>query len=149
MGHPGDNVSKAIGFDLLQDGVELDRKGQRDSTAATLVGIFLLDNNLIAFVKVKGVIVVVVDDKVTFVLLGSLSRLLGLATTLGAGLFLRSVLRVGAGRYGSVRGNSGHREGIYQALRDYTSGGSAHTGCGECHHLRAALGGIGNAHGRG
>jgi hypothetical protein len=78
---PRDDVSKTIGLNLVKDGVQLEREGNRD-TSASAVGL-LFDLGLI---HVLGVVVVVVNDEVTVVLLGCLSWLLGLPPALGTWL---------------------------------------------------------------
>lgn len=86
---PGDDVRQAIGFDLVEDRVELDGEGDRDASAAArveLVLMLVLDVRL----RIKGVIVVIVDHKVSVVVLGGFARLLRLATALGTRLLGRS-----------------------------------------------------------
>jgi hypothetical protein len=79
-------MTEAVGFHLVQDGMKLHREGHRDSTTAALIGIFLV--YFFVLISIISMIVVVVNNKVTVVQLGSLPRLLGLATTLGAGLLV-------------------------------------------------------------
>jgi hypothetical protein len=123
MGHPRDNVRETISFNLVQDGMKLDRKGNGDSSAAALVGIFLR-RCFFGFVGITSVIVVIVNNKVTVVHLGCLSRLLGLAATLGAGLLVKvkgGKVR-GTSRLRSVRGSTRVQRGerANQALRKPT-----------------------------
>jgi hypothetical protein len=89
MALPRDDVGKAIGLNLVKDSVQLERKGNRN-TSASAVGL-LFDLRL---VHVLGVVVVVVNDKVTVVLLGSLAGLLGLSAALGTGLLRLLHLRL-------------------------------------------------------
>lgn len=100
VGAPRDDVRVPVPLDLVQDGVQLEREGDRHpSPAAPLVGVVVVRGVVVvvlegrrlvlAFVvvvRVVGVVVVVVHDKVPVVLLGRLARLLGLAAALGAGL---------------------------------------------------------------
>ena len=79
---PGQNVAKPIPFNLSQHSVKLRRKGSGNSTSVSVI--FL--NRKVVFILIVRMIVVIMDNEVTIVLLGRLSWLLGLATTLGAGL---------------------------------------------------------------
>lgn len=142
-------MTESISLDLLQDGVKLDWKGNGDSTAAALgiIGVFL-DGLDIMFVLIKGMVVVVVDNEVAVVHLGGLAGLLGLATTLGAGLFLVDLSKHGGSlRLGSVdRSSDSGGKSAHQALGDHT-GAYTYRGGGEGHRCGAAMGRIGNAHG--
>jgi hypothetical protein len=111
-------MSESIHFDLIKNSVQLDGKGYADSALAALA--------FRGSYGISRVIVVIVHDKVTVVQLGSLARLLGLATTLGAGLFSRraDVLVAFAARVEGEGFRRGGR-GLKEALPDRkVSGGS-------------------------
>ena len=80
---PRDDMAEAISFNLIQDSVKLQGEGNGD-TSSSAVG-FLFD---VVLIRVVGVIVIVVNDEMAIVLLGSLAWLLWLPPALGAGLLL-------------------------------------------------------------
>lgn len=79
-------MSQTIDFDLVQDFVKLDGEGNRDASPAAML---VLRGLILRFtVVIERVIMVLMNDKVTIVVLCSLPGLLGLATTLRARLLL-------------------------------------------------------------
>ena len=80
---PRNDVSETISFYLIKNSMEFHGEGNRD-TSATAVRFITI--GYVVFVRVVGVIVVVVNNKVSVVLLGCLAWLLGLSPALGTGL---------------------------------------------------------------
>ena len=125
----GDDIGVSISFHLVQNGVKLDGECHGDTSTAVLLANIIL-------VRVHGVVVVVVDNEMALVVLGSEARALGLATALGAGF-----LRWARGREIHL----GHLS-AEQALGDH-AGACRGLLLGQRDRL-AALGGVGNAHGQ-
>mmetsp|Transcript_38082 Transcript_38082/g.79177 ORF Transcript_38082/g.79177 Transcript_38082/m.79177 type:complete len:263 (-) Transcript_38082:137-925(-) len=104
MGLPGDDMCKSILFDLVEDSMKLQRKRHGNSSLAAsmfIIVVFFAAASHHIF-GIVGMIVVIVHDKVTVVHLGSLSWLLGLATTLGAGFVAGLGGKNGSGGGGHV-----------------------------------------------
>lgn len=145
---PRDDVSKSIGFYLVQYAVEFDREGDGNSALAAFPVVGL------GFHLIQRVIVIIVMHKVSIVHFCRLSRLLGLATTFGTRLFRRRHHHVGLSRgkrrEGSVRlGNRRRRVRRTQALTQ-TIRQTHGSRCSQRDRLlRAAARCIRNAHGEG
>ena len=67
-------MSEAIGFDLIENGMELQGKGHGDAPLANV--------SFVTIITFQRMIPVIVDDKMTLIVLGRESRLLGLAAAL-------------------------------------------------------------------
>jgi hypothetical protein len=78
---PRDHMTKAISFHLIKDSMQLEGEGNGDTSAAAVGFIFF-----VILIRVVRVIVIIMNHKVTIVLLGGFARLLGLPPALGTWL---------------------------------------------------------------
>jgi hypothetical protein len=78
MGLPRDNVAKTISLHLVKHSMQLEGESDGDTTTAAVWLIII-----VILVSIIRMIVIIMNDKVTIVLLGRLARLLGLSPALG------------------------------------------------------------------
>ena len=151
-------MGESIAFYLIENGVEFEWEGHGNSSLAARVFLFLMIISKIFF-RIHGMVMVVVNDKMTIVHLGGLSRLLRLSTALGARFVAIEVKGLGTA-YGLLHETTlGFRrsrqlKGAHQALSQVGRSSACFSGrlrscllLRQRNGLRTTVGSVGDTHG--